>query len=193
MDVWVPQSGWGHTGVTPPRDVQGGLGSGVAAAELPVPMLMHEAMDARTFPRLESNLQAFEGGLLKAGMWLNSSIARMRALGLLGESTRWALASERTYTMFMKAYLESYRLDPAVSGYEVSNFCSVFVPQDAQEVLSAASTQFWHNSDLALVCHSGGWGLTGLPHRTASLAGTRTIRNRNQESATPRSAACRAS
>ena len=99
--------------------VTGDIYSGVAAADLPVPMLMHEAMDARTFPRLESNLQAFEGGMLKAGVWLNSSIARMRALGLLGEASRWALASERAYNMFMKAFLEGYRLDPAVSGYEV--------------------------------------------------------------------------
>lgn len=81
-------------------------------------MLLHEAMDARTFPRLEAKLQAFEGGLFKAHVWLNSSIDRMRALGLLSEHSQWALASEQVYNMFMKAYLESYRLDVAVSGYE---------------------------------------------------------------------------
>ena len=112
MDVWVPQSVWSHTGAT--TDIS----SGVSAADLPVPMMLHEAMDARTFPRLESKWQAFEGGMLKASVWLNSSIDRMRALGLLGENDRWALASEKTYNQQMKAYLENYRLDPAVSGYE---------------------------------------------------------------------------
>ena len=112
MDVWVPQSAWSHTGAT--TDIS----SGVSAADLPVPMMLHEAMDARTFPRLESKWQAFEGGMLKASVWLNSSIDRMRALGLLGENDRWALASEKTYNQQMKAYLENYRLDPAVSGYE---------------------------------------------------------------------------
>ena len=56
----VPQSGWSHSG--------GGPSSGVPVADLPVPMLLHEAMDARTFPRLLSNLEAFEGGMFKAGV-----------------------------------------------------------------------------------------------------------------------------
>ena len=83
-------------------------------------MLLHEAMDARTFPRLQSNLESFQGpsAMLKAGMWYNSSIERMRARGLLEENDRWALASEKAYGMFQKAFLENYRLDPAVSGYE---------------------------------------------------------------------------
>ena len=98
----------------PTRDIA----SGVPVGELPVPMLLHEAFDARTFPRLESNLRAFEGGMLKAGAWLNSSIDRMRVLGLLAETDDWALASEKRYNLHMKTYLESYRLDPAVSGYE---------------------------------------------------------------------------
>ena len=42
----------------------------------------------------------------------------MRALGLLEEHELWALASEKVYSMFQKAYLENYRLDAAVSGYE---------------------------------------------------------------------------
>eukprot|EP01050_Picozoa_sp_SAG11_P014751 SAG11_NODE_1848_length_4170_cov_1.679931_4_plen_138_part_00 len=114
MDVWVPQSGWSHTAVK--EDIS----SGVTATKLPVPMLLHEAMDARTFPRLESNLESFGGPdkMLKAGMWYNSSIERMRALGLLEENDRWALASEKAYSMFQKSYLENFRLDPAVSGYE---------------------------------------------------------------------------
>jgi hypothetical protein len=90
-------------------------------------MLLHEAFDARTFPRLESNLQSFEGGMLKAGAGLNGSIDKMRALGLLAENADWALASEKRYNLHMKTYLESYRLDPAVSGYEVSN-CRPGVP-----------------------------------------------------------------
>ena len=51
-------------------------------------------------------------------MWCNDSIVRMRALGLLAEHELWALASEKVYSMFQKAYLENYRLDAAVSGYE---------------------------------------------------------------------------
>ena len=39
--------------------------SGVPAAELPVPLVLHEAVDARTFPRLEANLLAYEGGRSK--------------------------------------------------------------------------------------------------------------------------------
>jgi hypothetical protein len=46
------------------------------------------------------------------------SIDKMRDLGLLEENGRWADATERAYTMYMKAFLENYRLDPAVSGYE---------------------------------------------------------------------------
>jgi hypothetical protein len=118
MDVWVPCSNWGKTPYAPPYILPEFIGSGVPAAELPVPMLLHEAFDARTFPRLESNLQAFEGGMLKAGAWLNGSIDRMRVLGLLAENADWALASEKRYNLHMKTYLESYRLDPAVSGYE---------------------------------------------------------------------------
>ena len=121
MDVWVPQSGWSHTAVKGfDRRFEPDISSGVDATELPVPMLLHEAMDARTFPRLQSNLESFQGpsAMLKAGMWYNSSIERMRALGLLEENDRWALASEKAYGMFQKAFLENYRLDPAVSGYE---------------------------------------------------------------------------
>ena len=107
MDVWVPCSNWGKTPYAPPYVLPEFIGSGVPAAELPVPMLLHEAFDARTFPRLESNLQAFEGGMLKAGKWLNGSIERMRALGLLEENAAWALASEKRYNLHMKTYLES--------------------------------------------------------------------------------------
>ena len=108
-------------------------------------MLLHEAFDARTFPRLESNLQAFEGGMLKAGKWLNGSIERMRTLGVLEENAAWALASEKRYNLHMKTYLESCaplhrsicfsadadrrgctdRLDPAVSGYEWWLVCDI--------------------------------------------------------------------
>ena len=68
--------------------------TGLPATELPVPMMLHEAIDARTFPRIQSNLEAFEGGLLKAGVIYNQTIAQLRKLGLWGESDRWALASE---------------------------------------------------------------------------------------------------
>ena len=92
--------------------------TGLPATELPVPMMLHEAIDARTFPRIQSNMEAFEGGLLKAGVIYNQTIAQLRKLGLWGESDRWALASEKAYNMFMKSYIENYRADPAISGYE---------------------------------------------------------------------------
>ena len=63
VDVWVPCSNWGKTPYAPPYVLPEFIGSGVPVAELPVPMLLHEAFDARTFPRLESNLQAFQGGI----------------------------------------------------------------------------------------------------------------------------------
>ena len=97
MDVWVPQSNWGKTAYAPSYFTPERTTSGVSAVELPVPMLLHEAFDARTFPRLESNLQAFAGGMLKAGAWLNSSINQMSKLGLLEENADWALASEKLY------------------------------------------------------------------------------------------------
>ena len=116
-DVLVTQSGWGHT--------QAGIavehGSGQTNWEaMPVPYVMHEAYDARTFPRLLSNLEAFSepGGLYDAGVWLNTSINKMKDLGLLEENDKWSLASEREYTMWLKSFIESYRLDNAVSGYE---------------------------------------------------------------------------
>ena len=152
MDVFVPTSNWGKTPFAPPYVIPEHIGSGVPAAELPVPMLLHEAFDARTFPRLESNLQAFEGGMLKAGKWLNGSIERMRTLGVLEENAAWALASEKRYNLHMKTYLESCaplhrsicfsadadcrgctdRLDPAVSGYEWWLVCDIALIRFAQ-------------------------------------------------------------
>ena len=119
MDVWVcgsayvcgPTSSWRTLGAT---DIH----TGVLARSLPVPMVLHEAVDARTFPRIQSNMAAFEGGLLKAGVIYNQTIARLREIGLWEESDRWALASEKAYSMFMKSYVENYRADPALSGYE---------------------------------------------------------------------------
>ena len=119
MDVWVagsayvcgPTSSWRTLGATDIR-------TGVPVAEMPVPLILHEAVDARTFPRIKSTMQAFEGGLLKAGVIYNQTILRLRELGLWDESDRWALASEKAYSMFMKSYIENYRADPAISGYE---------------------------------------------------------------------------
>ena len=114
-DVWTPDSVWSHSGgLDPTKDIR----SGVPAAELPVPMLLHEAMDARTFPRLEESLQSFDGGIVNAELVFGASVSKMRALGLLEENDRWADATEQAYTMFLKSYLEAYRLDAAVSGYE---------------------------------------------------------------------------
>ena len=120
QDVYIPDSVWSHTGSddghtdVPMHDII----SGVAVEELPVPMLLHEAFDSRTFPRLNESLQSYEGGLVDVRPTFLPSINKMRALGLYEENDRWADATEAAYTMYMKAYIENYRLDPAVSGYE---------------------------------------------------------------------------
>ena len=120
QDVYIPDSVWSHTGSddghtdVPMHDII----SGVAVEELPVPMLLHEAFDSRTFPRLNESMQSYEGGLVDVGPTFLPSINKMRALGLYEENDRWADATEAAYTMYMKAYIENYRLDPAVSGYE---------------------------------------------------------------------------
>ena len=114
-DVMVSQSGWGHT--TTGAAVE--HGSGITDPKsMPVPYVMHESYDARTFPRLQSNLESYSGGLYNASVWLATSIARMEQLGLLEENEQWSVASERVYTMWLKAFIESFRLDNAVSGYE---------------------------------------------------------------------------
>ena len=114
-DVMVSQSGWGHT--TTGAAVE--HGSGITDwKSMPVPYLMHESYDARTFPRLQNNLESYSGGLYNASVWLATSIARMEQLGLLEENEQWSVASERVYTMWLKAFIESFRLDNAVSGYE---------------------------------------------------------------------------
>ena len=45
-----------------------------------------------------------------ASVWLATSIARMEQLGLLEENEQWSMASERVYTMWLKAFIESFRL-----------------------------------------------------------------------------------
>ena len=77
----------------PTRDIH----SGVSVDALPVPMLLHEAMDARTFPRLQQSLQSFEGGIVDARAVFQPSIDKMRALGVSTENGRWAGATERAY------------------------------------------------------------------------------------------------
>lgn len=112
-DVLVSQSSWGHT--TAGASVE--KGSGISDwNSMPVPYVMHESYDARTFPRLLGNRDAYAGGLFKADVWLNTSIQKMETLGLLDENELWSVASEREYTMWLKAYIESFRLDNAVSG-----------------------------------------------------------------------------
>ena len=98
MDVWVagssfacgPTSSWRTYGA---EDIHTDL----PVAELPVPLILHEAVDARTFPRIQSNIEAFEGGLLKVGVIYNETVTRMQEIGLWNESERWALASEKAY------------------------------------------------------------------------------------------------
>ena len=115
-DIMVTQSGWGHTNNP---DEEHGSGLGPTWSDMPVPYVLHEAYDGRTFPRLLTNLEAYKvGGIFKAEVWLNSSIDKMQQLGLLEENELWSLASELEYTMRLKNFVESYRLDNAVSGFE---------------------------------------------------------------------------
>ena len=115
-DMMVAQSGWGHTNNP---DFERGSGLGPTWSDMPVPYILHEAYDGRTFPRLLTNLEAYTvGGMFKADVWLNSSIEKMQQLGLLQQNDLWSLASELEYTMRLKSFVESYRLDNAVSGFE---------------------------------------------------------------------------
>ena len=90
----------------------------MAVDELLVPMVIHEAMDARTFPRLQESLQSFEGGLVDVEPIFLPSISKMRALRLYERTAARLTPAERTYTMYLKAFIENYRLGPVVSGYE---------------------------------------------------------------------------
>ena len=93
---------WAHSGGTDPTH---DISSGVAVDELPVPMILHEAMDARTFPRLQESLDSYEGGIVDVGAIYTPAINKMSGLGLYEENDRWAEATERAYTMYLKAYL----------------------------------------------------------------------------------------
>ena len=68
-------------------------------------MILHEAMDARTFPRLQESLDSYEGGIVDVGAIYTPAINKMSGLGLYEENDRWAEATERAYTMYLKAYL----------------------------------------------------------------------------------------
>ena len=108
----------------------------------------HEAMDARTFPRLQESQDSFAGGIVDVESIFGPSINKMRALGLFEENDQWAEASERAYSMYTKrcglvwclldfcacvnraanqnvpmvSYLENYRRDAAVSGCKTQTF-----------------------------------------------------------------------
>ena len=94
-------------------------GSGLPA-NLPVPSLLHESVDARNFPRLEVNSESYKNSNIKGDeIWYADSIRRMRDLGLLAENAAWSTASERYYTQVLKVFFENYHLDITTSGYEL--------------------------------------------------------------------------
>ena len=74
--------------------------------KLPVPMVIHEAMDARTFPRLQESLQSFEGGLVDVEPIFLPSISKMRTLGLYERTAAALTPTERTYTMYLRHSLK---------------------------------------------------------------------------------------
>ena len=63
-------------------------------------------------------VRRYSNRLFNASVWLATSIQQMRQLGLLGENELWSVASERSYTVWLKVFIECFRLDNAVSGYE---------------------------------------------------------------------------
>ena len=136
-DILVTQAGWGHTQYAPswfsplwrPAGPPGSHGppfwwyspddGSLLPPGLPVPSIIHEAYDGRTFPRLESNRDSFDGALVRGGeLYCNQSITRLKELNLLHENHLWSQASEELYTQWMKVYIEGYHLDATTSGYE---------------------------------------------------------------------------
>ena len=136
-DVLVTQAGWGHAKYPPswfnplwqPAGPPGSRGppffwyspddGSHLPADLPVPSIVHEAYDGRTFPRLETNRDSFTGSIVKGGeLYCNQSIRRLDELNLLHENHLWAQASEELYTQWLKLYIEGYHLDPSTSGYQ---------------------------------------------------------------------------
>ena len=111
----VLQAGWSHVAAWYGVDQGSGL-----PTSLPVPSLLHEAVDARNFPRLEANAEAYANSNIKGDqLWYAQSIAKMRDLGLLAENAAWSTASERYYTQVLKTFFENYHLDATTSGYEL--------------------------------------------------------------------------
>ena len=136
-DVLVTQAGWGHAKYPPswfnplwqPAGPPGSRGppffwyspddGSHLPADLPVPSIVHEAYDGRTFPRLETNRDSFTGSIVKGGeLYCDQSIRRLDELNLLHENHLWAQASEELYTQWAKVYIEGYHLDPSTSGYQ---------------------------------------------------------------------------
>jgi hypothetical protein len=115
QDVLVAQAGWSHVQSWYGVDKGSGL-----PASLPVPSLLHEAVDARNFPRLEVNAESYANSNIKGDeLWYAQSIEKMRSLGLLEENAAWSTASERYYTQVLKTFFENYHLDGTTSGYEL--------------------------------------------------------------------------
>ena len=78
MDVEVAQAYWAHSPNSYGIEAGTNYPNWKAA---PVPYIIHEAYDGRTFPRLETTMEAFAGSATKPFRWLNGSIAQMQELG----------------------------------------------------------------------------------------------------------------
>ena len=115
QDVLVLQAGWSHVESWYGVDKGSGL-----PTSLPVPNLLHEAVDARNFLRLEVNAESYANSNIKGDqLWYAQSIEKMRDLGLLAENSAWSTASERYYSQVLKTFFENYHLDATTSGYEL--------------------------------------------------------------------------
>ena len=172
-DLLSTQAGWAHTQYPPtwfnplwaPAGSPGSVGppflwyspddGSHLPADLPVPSIIHEAYDGRTFPRLEQNSDSFAGAIVKGGeLYCDQSIQRLQELNLLNESDLWAQASEELYTEWMKIYIEGYHLDASTSAYEwvrvitTSLSLSLLVARLLFEPLTPAAVSYHSGSHL---------------------------------------------
>ena len=78
------------------------------------PVVSHETGNYVTFPRLDM-IDLFADNFKP--FWLTPVRARLEAMGLVDESERWALNSERLYMLCHKHNIEALRKSPNISGY----------------------------------------------------------------------------
>ncbi|MFA6241358.1 MAG: sugar-binding domain-containing protein [Candidatus Hydrogenedentales bacterium] len=78
------------------------------------PVISHEMGNFVTFPRLDQ-IDLFQHNFKP--FWLTAARDKVKAMGLLEETPRWAENSERLYTLLHKINIETLRKEPGISGY----------------------------------------------------------------------------